>query len=175
MKKQWLICVVLLCGSLAAQGEGLLSSIWGKYADHPDFTVVNITPKMFKMMAALTANGKDAAELSAALNNLERLQVYTTEKEGAIHFSEVLKQVRQARSGFEELMSVREKGQQVFIFAKEAKSVISELILLVSEGKNFTLVCLKGDIDLEQVSRLTGVVRVDELEHLEKINNKNKK
>jgi hypothetical protein len=60
-------------------------------------------------------------------------------------------------------------------FTKEAGGKISELVMVMAGNEEFVLMTLFGEIDLKEMSKIGRAVKIDGLDNLEKIKDKDKK
>lgn len=170
-------------------------SLFDKYEDIDGVTSVIINQKMFSMLASFNVSTDDP-ETDDFLNmvkQLKSLKVLTTEDEA---ISEKLKSdVNKYLKGskLEELMRIKEGEQTIKFYVREGKDEnhVKELLMFVTGLKEITkdsnieingkkreietvLLTLTGDIDLREISKLTGDLNIPGGEHLEKASkNKN--
>jgi CII-binding regulator of phage lambda lysogenization HflD len=60
----------------------------------------------------------------------------------------------------------------VRFWTKENNGIINELLMLVGERNEFTMISFIGSIDLNKISKLSNKVKIDGMEHLKDIKNK---
>jgi hypothetical protein len=70
---------------------------------------------------------------------------------------------------YEELMSILEEGEQVWMYVREKNKEIVELVILVGGKEEFMLMSFCGVIDLKKISRLAKAVNVEGMEYLGKV------
>ncbi len=165
--KKLVLFVFVVSLALTAGAQNFVECFWQKYGEREDFTVVNISQKMLQMVA-LAADEKD----QALLKNLTGLKVITTEKQPEVYYTDAIKMLTEKEGNMEELMSVKEKEEDVRMFTREEKGIVSELVIIVKEKANFVLIGITGDIDLQQMAGLSKSLQVNGLEQLEKIQKK---
>lgn len=164
----------------------MAQDIFEKYSDNANVTYVNIKPKMFQMLAKIDIDTDDpeAKEYLDMVNSITSLKTIITE-EGAIS-KDLSTWVNSKASSLEELMEVKDDGTVIKFFVKEGKDEdhVKELLIFVNgisdrlEDANIeingkkrkfesVLVSLTGDINLNQVSKLTKKMDIPGGEHLE--------
>lgn len=169
----------------------MAQDIFAKYAENPEVTYVSIKPKMFQMLAKMDINTDDpeAQEYIEMVNSITSFKVITT-GDKAIS-SDVSKWVQSRKSSLEELMVVKDDGVNMTFYVKEGRDSdhVSEFLMFVDglgaitkeadinmNGKKrefeTVVVSLTGDIDLNQISKLTQKMNIQGGEHLEKKNKK---
>jgi hypothetical protein len=147
-----------------------ITRYFDKYLEDEHFTVVYITPKMFQMIARLDLKDKDAQDVKDVLKDLKGLRILQTDHNPQQHYKEVMTQFNAAE--YELLMTVRDKGENVRFWTKESNGLISELLMLVGDAKEFTLISFIGNIDLNKISKLANGTKIDGLEHLKDLKEK---
>lgn len=149
--------------------QDAISTHFGKYLDHQDFTSVYISPKLFKMVSKMDIADMDP-EVQEVISELDGLRILTSEKNTKSLYGEI-SQVLLSKN-FETLMTVKDNGEDVKFLIKESNDKISELLLLVNGTKEFVLMDFVGDIDLAKISKLAKSMDLQGIEHLDKIKKK---
>ena len=165
----------------------MAQDIFSKYSENPDVTYVSIKPKMFQMLAKMDINTDDpeAQEYINMVNSITSFKVITTGDKTIS--ADVSKWVQSRKSKLEELMEVKDDGVNMVFYVKEGKDEdhVSEFLMFVdglsakmkdvnieSNGKKrefeTVVLALTGDIDLNQISKLTQKMNIQGSEHLEK-------
>ncbi|OBX22310.1 MULTISPECIES: DUF4252 domain-containing protein [Bizionia] len=184
MKKYTLIFVLaLMMMPFASQAQ----DIFAKYSESPEVTYVSIKPKMFQMLAKMDINTDDpeSQEYINMVNSITSFKVIST-GDKAIS-ADVSKWVKSRKGGLEELMVVKDDGMNMTFYVKEGRDSdhVSEFLMFVDgigavtkdmdinmNGKKrefeTVVVSLTGDINLNQISKLTQKMNIPGGEHLEK-------
>jgi|SRR5690554_285268 len=165
----------------------MAQDIFTKYSDNPDVTYVSIKPKMFQMLAKMDINSDDpeAQEYIKMVNSITSFKVITTGSKTIS--SDVSKWVQSRKSALEELMEVKDNGVNMTFYVKQGRDEdhVSEFLMFVDglgavtkdmdvkmngEKREFetVVVSLTGDIDLNQISKLTKKMNIQGSEHLDK-------
>lgn len=162
-----LVAVMVMSGWIASA-----QSQFDKFEDIEGVTSVVVTQKAFSLMSKIGQDSDD--EYMELIKNINSLKVYATES------MEVAKQMESAAKSYlksanlEELMRVKDDGSNVAIYVKEGKSedFVKELFMFVkdsdSTSKESVIISLTGDIDLNQIAKLTEKMDLPGGEHLEK-------
>ncbi|GGG59466.1 hypothetical protein GCM10010976_32750 [Bizionia arctica] len=169
----------------------MAQDIFAKYSDNPEVTYVSIKPKMFQMLAKMDINSDDpeAQEYLDMVNSITSFKVITTGNKAIS--GDVTKWVQSHKNALEELMVVKDNGVNMTFYVKQGKDEdhVSEFLMFVDglsavtkdmdvnmngEKREFetVVVSLTGDIDLNQISKLTQKMNIQGAEHLEKKNKK---
>lgn len=167
--KNFIAILLCFCSvGIFAQSAGVSSYI-EKYGDSDDFTTITVNKKMFQMLATAASGDKEMdPDVREMINNLDELKILTTNSGVSGHYDAANKLVES--DGFEELMNVKDKGDNVRFMVKDSDggNIVDELVMLVS-GDEFVLLDFIGKIDLTKVAKLGKSINMGGLEHLEKI------
>ena len=169
IKKNILLLVMLLL-TPTIYGQ----SIFDSYANNDDVTLVSISPKMFKMLGKISISVDDleAREFIEMVNSINNFKVLvSSDKDIGIDMLNWVNQEVNNR-GLEELMTVKDKDVDVSFYVKNGKNVdhVKQLLMYVNGEKRETkstrlnikgitvesiLLLIEGDINLNQISKLT--------------------
>ncbi|WP_147676083.1 DUF4252 domain-containing protein [Algibacter pacificus] len=160
--------------------------VFDKYSDNPNVTYVSIKPKMFQMIAKMGINVDDA-EARAYMDMVKSITSFKTMiTDNKTIAADLGKWVKSRSSALEELMEVKDDGTNVNFYVKEGKDAdhVKELLIFVNgidkymeEGIEIggeerkietVVVSLTGDIDLNEISKLTDKMNIPGGKHLEK-------
>jgi len=162
-----LVTVLVMSGWIANAQEQ-----FEKFEDIDGVTSVVVTQKAFSLMSKIGSESDE--EYMDLIKNIESLRVFATES------AEVAIQMEKAATSYlksanlEKLMTVKEDGSNITIYVKEGKSedFVKELFMFVKDSdktsKESVIISLTGDIDLNQIAKLTDKMDLPGGEHLEK-------
>jgi len=167
--------LTLFALTLLLTSTAMAQDIFSKYSDDSKVTYISIKPKMFQLLAKMDidTDDKEAQQYIEMVNSITSFKtLMTSDKTIASDFT---KYVSGASKKLEELMKVKDDGVVMTFYVKEGKDEdhVSELLMFVDgltgitseadvniNGKKRTLesvvISLTGDIDLNQVSKLTS-------------------
>ena len=166
--------------------SGFAQDIFEKYSDNSDVTFVSIKPKMFQMIAKMGINEGDP-EAKAYMDMVKSITSFKTiVTDNKTISSDISKWVKSRSSALEELMEVKDEGSEVKFYVKEGKDSnhVKELLIFVN-GLNkviketvevngqqrrieTVIVSLTGDINLNEISKLTEKMNIPGGNHLDK-------
>ncbi|WAC03175.1 DUF4252 domain-containing protein [Lacinutrix neustonica] len=189
MKKSLIVfAFAILLMPLTAMAQ---SDIFAKYSGNDDVTYVSIKPKMFQMLAKMDieTDDADAQEFLKMVNSITSFKTMATDNK--MIASDIKKWVSGRYGALEELMEVKDNGMVVKFYVKEGKDQdhVAELLMFVNgldavmkdndisiNGKKRSLetvvISFTGDIDLNQISKLTKKFDLPGGEELDKKKNK---
>ncbi len=171
MKKIFL-SFTALCLTLMMQAQsGPVEEMFNKYSEKPGFTVVSISSKMFSMFANKDTEKKDADEIINRLKSIKILSVEDSLLNKNLNFySELSKKLD--LSVYEELMVVKEGPDITKFLIKQTGNTISELLVITGGPGGNSLISIKGDLNLKNISDLSKSLDMQELKSLDKIEKK---
>jgi len=170
--KKWLFLLpLLLLGAGAFAQEDAIGQFFGKYVDDPRFTVISVSPRMFRLMSKVRWDSVPG-DLKQTVANLHSFRVLSTDATPLKFYKEALALID--RKQYEELISVRSGGSKdnVRFMVKENGDKISELLMIAADEDGFTLMSFVGDIDLNKLSRLSADMDIKGMDNLKNYKHK---
>ena len=183
MKTKLLVLVIAFLLPLTAITQ---NDVFEKYSDNTDVTYVNIKPKMFQMIAKMGINEGDP-EAKAYMDMVKSITSFKTiMTDNKTISADISKWVKSHSGSLEELMQVKDNGSEVKFYVKEGKDSnhVKELLIFVNgidkvinesvdiNGQQrrieTVIVSLTGDINLNEISKLTEKMNIPGGSHLEK-------
>lgn len=170
MKKLILIVVMTGLNAAAFAQYDVITKFFGKYADDESFTQVTISSKMFNLFTNMEASTPEDKEVLDAISKLKGLRILAKEdaRDARALYKEAFSLI--PVKDYEELMTVRDKDNDMKFLIKENGGKISELLMVMGGNDDFMILSLIGDIDLKQVSRIgkkMNVSGLDQLRHMD--------
>ena len=162
-----LVAVLVMSGWIASA-----QSQFDKFEDIDGVTSVVVTQKAFSLMSKIGSESDE--EYMELIKNIESLRVFATES------AEVALQMEKAAASYlksanlEKLMTVKEEGSNIAIYVREGKSedYVKELFMFVRDSEKTSqesvIISLTGDINLNQIAKLTEKMDLPGGEHLGK-------
>ena len=155
--------------SLTVKGQ----SIFERFADYDDVSLVSISPKMFKMLGQLSISLDDpeAQEYIDMVSSIENFKVLISGNDEVTAAMSKWAAEQLSSKDLEELMTIKDADADVAFYVKSGKSDdrVEKLIMYVNgvnpeimkdsplgERPVETIILLiEGNIDLKQISKLT--------------------
>ena len=151
-----------------------IDAMFNKYSEKEGFTVVSISSKMLGMFANHDAESKDADNIISRLKSIKILSVEDSTLNINLNFySELAK--RLDMSVYEELMTVKEGPDITKFLIRQTGNTISELLVITGGPGGNSLISIKGDLDMKNISTLSDQIGIKDLKGLEKIDDKSQK
>jgi uncharacterized protein DUF4252 len=168
IKHTILLLPLLLLGAGAFCQEDAIGQFFGKYIDDPRFSVVSVSPKMFRLLSKVNWD-TIPSDLRQTVTHLHSMRILSTESTPAAFYKEALTLID--RKEYEELITVRSGGDIVRFMTKEQGGIVRELLMITVDDSEFLLMSLVGDIDLDRLSRLStemGIKGMDKLKNVKR-------
>lgn len=170
-----LMVLVAVPSSLLAQEQSPIDKVFSKYAGQEKFTTVSIGKELFQMMMQMEMGDdpEKSEEMKSMMGQLESLKVVSFEdtlnKARAVSLYNEFSALYPAAT-YKELMSVKENGKDIrFITRQDPNGKILELVMLMKEDSQATVLSLTGKIDLATVSKLSKGMKIDGMEKLQQM------
>lgn len=137
-----------------------VTRFFSDYADDQRFTKVSISGSMFQLANHIDAENADEQELKDAISKIEGMIVLVCDSCTGNEKAMFNGFESRLNSEFEELMTVKEGTSEVRFSIRENSGKIKELLIAVGEANEFVLVDIWGEIDLNQVKKITESMNV---------------
>ena len=169
--KKTLILILLIITSSWLSGQ----SIFERYANNDDVTLVSISPNMFKMLGQMSLSLEDpeAQEYLEMVTSINNFKVLVSSDQGISN--EMLNWVNQQvlKQDLDELVSIKDQVTDITFYVKEGKKedYVEQLLMYVNEKVNSGIekpnlnikgieikaivMLLEGNINLNKISKLT--------------------
>ena len=164
-----LLIVLLLLGTSAFAQDDAIGKFFGKYVDDPKFTVISVSPRMFRLLSKVKWD-TIPADLKQTVTGLTSLRILSTDVTPEHYFKEALTLIDHKE--YEELITVRSTKDNVRFMVKGPGDKISELLMLMEDNDGFTLMSFVGDIDIDKLSRLSADMGIKGMEDLKNTKHK---
>ncbi len=144
MKRYYIIILLLSFCSLAfAQ-----SSDFDKFSDMKGVTSIHVSKTMLQMMSKTETKGTTLNSLAPKMESLSifsggEAEVIARMKEGLSFLNK--------KNGYEELMRLKEKGEDARIFIKKQNGGATEYALLTETASSFHITVITGTLTLEEI------------------------
>ena len=171
MKKIFL-SFTALCLTLMIQAQSNpVDEMFNRYSEKHGFTVVSISSKMFSLFANKEADNKDADNV---INRLKSIKILTVEdsllNKNLNFYTELSKKLD--LSVYEELMVVKTGPDITKFLIKQSGNTISELLVVKGGPGGNSLISIKGELNLKNISDMSKSIDIQELKSLDQIKKK---
>jgi predicted lactoylglutathione lyase len=174
MKRLLLFVAGILLAVILKAQTSAVDEMFNKYSERDGFTVVTISSKMFSMFANQDAENNDADDLVRRLKSIRILSVEDSLLNRSINFYTELGR-KLNLSVYEELLVVKEGKDVTKFLIRQNGNMISELLVITGGPGGNSLISIKGEFELRNIQELSNTVGIQELNSLNKLDNKKPK
>jgi len=170
--KKFFLSFTALCLTMMMQAQSNpVDEMFNKYSEKQGFTVVSISSKMFSLFANKDPENKDADNVINKLKSIKILSVEDSLLNKNLNFySELSKKLD--LSVYEELMVIKEGPDITKFLIKQNGNIISELLVVKGGPGGNSLISIKGELNLKNISDMSKSLDMQELKSLDKIQKK---
>lgn len=160
-----IICIAMLyLPTITFAQSKAIESFYNKYKGQEDISKVELKGWVLRLAAKFT-DEDDAGEL---VRKVTKLRLLNMENGNLVSRSELGHLVKAVQADhFEDLMQIREDGDDIRIMIREQGDAVTDILVLISGEDGFTLLSLEGKMRFKDIQNLT--IDVDGGEHLEKV------
>jgi len=157
MKKILMTLVLLIPLWVMAQDNSPIDKLFNKYANREGFTTVNISGKLLSFASKFDESKSKETAMLEKLSGIRILSVEDKELNKGLNFYNELEADGFFKNhNYEVLMEVTEKDEIVRFYGRAGeKGKLSELLMVVG-GNDNTLISIRGVIDPDDISKITG-------------------
>ncbi len=147
--------------------------LFDKYAGKPGFTTVDISEKLFQLIASATRDTE--ADLYESVGEISGVKILVYED--TLNTANIKELYNEAEmlipAGMEELMNIDSEGDKVRLFVRESfENIIEHLFMLVGSTEEFVLIDIFGKINLSKLSKISDTIDIEGFDNLKKIEDK---
>lgn len=167
--KSLVLALVMFPIMLSAQSSSI-DKLFDKYSGQDGFTSVNISKSMFAFFAKMEGvEDSEFNKMQEVIDNLDGLKILSCDSKDSRRLEEFRNGVNNMlkTNKFEELMVMKESGNEVRFMTRNVGQNIVELLLIASEEDDVAVISFFGIIDLQAISRLSKTIKINGMEKLE--------
>lgn len=166
MKNLMFLLLFSFFGTSAFAQIDAIEKYFDKYMDDENFSVVYVSPKMFKMVSKVIDEDTND-EVADVIKDLKGLRILKTSINSKAFFKDAKSKIN--TNEYELLMTARDNGQNIEFFTKESGDIISELLLMIGGDEDFVLMSFVGDINLNKVAKLAKTLDIEGADYLKEL------
>jgi len=151
MKRVLLILWISLI-SVSVCAQDFASRFLESHKPDTNLTCVTISPKMMEKVMDLDVENED--KLMDMISKLKSMQLLTTQVNGQKYYKEALGVLEKNSDRFEQFLSFEDKSENFQIMVRKKRNAIIELVMLMREDDNFTVINFTGNMSKDFIARL---------------------
>jgi hypothetical protein len=161
--KKLVVLIICMVPFLVMAQKSPVDKLFSKYANKEGLTTVNISGALLGFASQLDKTSPEADFLS----KLEGVRILSVDDDDLNESLDFYKELEAdgffKNHNYQVLMEVTEKDEVVRFYAKDAGGGKFSELLLVVGGDNNALISIRGLIDPENISKITGALDIDVL------------
>jgi hypothetical protein len=167
MKKSMLITLAMFL-SISVFSQDVVQRFFQEMNADENVTKVSISSKMFELFMHIDGETDDEKELLETVSKLKGMKILIKEEmaDGKGLYAEA---ITRPSAEYEVLLTVEDNDEDMTFFIREENGRIAELVMIAGGESNFIVLSLLGEIDLNQISKLSRSMNIEGMENLEKI------
>ena len=163
-----LFFMVCLLFTTFTYAQNFIEDNYAHFLDRDDITRVQVGERMFNIAATLTkdAENREAHDLVSKIKSFDLISIEKLSNPQS-EFKAGLAKLK----GFEELVRIKDKENNIAIMVDESNEIIHELVGIIAADSEFVVFDLVGEIDLNEISKLTSKLQDENLGKIQGISN----
>ena len=158
--KKIVFIIALIFSVTLTQAQSLLGEFQKKYQNREGVNSVTLSGDLFKFSSSILkySGDKDSETLSRICSGINSMYVLNMEEQHFDHMDDELKNLKNdlSKSNLNLLMTVKERNETVEVYSgMKNEEMINGLVLFIRKDREFTLLEIKGNIHLKDLSVLT--------------------
>jgi hypothetical protein len=168
MKKT--IMIILILGfyyPIFSQSRAIME-FHEKFKDNSKYFSLKIEGGILKGLSNVETDDADTKDLMNVISKIEAIDIHSINRAEAKFDDDDLKEFSRKikKENFEDLLVVKNENSQTNFMIKESKGKVSDLLMMVDEADEFTVINISGNIDLNTISSLSKSINFKGSEHL---------
>jgi len=168
INKYTLACFFLgIAFSVSAQD--MVGSFVDKHERDDNLEIITIGKKMMDTLYSLISDNPDLKE---AIKGLETIRIVSSKDEDLDkEYYNSARELLSKSKGLEEFFSTSEENKEITVMIRKSKGLVKELILLSEQPEGFSLISIKGTINLDVLLKYSETLNIKELDRLRSVKN----
>lgn len=167
MKKNILLAAAMMM-SFVTFSQDVIERYFKDMNNDEQVTKVSISSKMFELFMHIDSQEESEKDLLETVSKLKGMKILI--KEEVANGEQLYKSaIKKPNADYEVLMTVEDDDEDLTFFIREENGIITELVMIAGGKENFVLLSLIGEIDLNQIAKLSRSMNIEGMDNLEKI------
>ncbi|MBL4661947.1 MAG: DUF4252 domain-containing protein [Alcanivoracaceae bacterium] len=163
--KKLLVTLILSLSFTAINAKSFIDEVTSVVGSDPQVNI-NLSTSIIKTILAFS-DDKDANDLNTVLKGLDKIRVSVYELDNNKNTQKLTKLIKSkvddlSAKGYEQIVTVREKDEMVYIIAKIKDHYLEDaMIVVMEEGDELVIISMEGVVDLQQLAQISDHFDVD--------------
>lgn len=175
MIKKILVALLLICPLLLQAQGTALTDFYDKYSGQEGYTSVYVTRYTFELFKKIE-NAQEGKDFDEVVTKLKAIKILAPDSVTHVASNrQFLADLRAAlpRNQYKDLMIVKDGRETISFMIKEEGPKISEFVMTIEGDGTPFLLFLEGDIDLNELAKLSRTIDINGFQHLDKLKDRN--
>lgn len=146
--KVLIIGMLFLLSATVVQAQDIM---FDKFSNDRNISTVYVSKALLKMMPEMDMGG---ANVKGLANKLEQIEIYSSENKDAVKMMKLETESMKTNKAYEVLMSVKDGDENVVFYAQKDRDNFKDLIMLVTEPNEFTIIRIVGNFTAEDIQKV---------------------
>lgn len=163
--KNLLMTLLLTLSITSVNAQSFIDEITSAVGTSPEVNI-NLNASLIRTILAFS-NDADANEAKKVMEELNKIRVSVFDLNGNNNSKNISKLIKSkihqlSSSGYEQIVTVKEKDELVYIIAKvEGELLQDAMIVVMEEDDELVIISMEGQIDLKQIAQISDHFDVD--------------
>lgn len=127
------------------------NKMFDKFSNEKNISIVYVSKALLNMMPNMDMGG---ANVKGLAGKLDQIEIYTSENKDAMKMMKSETESMRTNKAYEVLMSVKEGDENTVFYAQKDKDKFKDLVMLVSEPNEFTIIRIMGSFTAEDIQKV---------------------
>jgi len=138
--------------SVSVCAQDFASRFLESHKHDTNLNCVTISPNMMEKVMNLDVHNED--KMMDMISKLKSMQMLTTQVNGQKYYKEALSVLEKNSGRFVSFLTFDDKSENFQIMVRKKKDAIIELVMLMREDDNFTVINFTGNMSKDFIARL---------------------
>lgn len=138
--------------SVSVCAQDFASRFLESHKPDTNLNCVTISPNMMEKVMNLDVQNED--KMMDIISKLKSMQMLTTQVNGQKYYKEALSVLEKNSGRFVSFLTFDDKSENFQIMVRKKKDAIIELVMLMREDDNFTVINFTGNMSKDFIARL---------------------
>lgn len=169
MRRIIYLLVVMLIPYAGFSQESLSSKLRNQFEDCEGCTMVSIKKLMFDLF--LQVDNEMDPQAKEMLGNLNEILILELDPDDLGGVAEMTRKITKLlpEKDYEEIMEMKDGDENIQFLVRRKGKAVAEFVMYIHEGDEATLICLDGDLDLDNLGALSGSMNLPGFEKLDSL------
>lgn len=163
--KKLLILLLLILNLSSANAKSFIDEVTRLVGSSPEVNI-NLGTGILKFILAFS-DDQDARDARKVMKGLDKIRVSVFELDNNSNTHKLGNLIKSkisslSKKGYEQLVTIRDKEEMVYIVAKVKKQFLQDAMIIVMDGEDeLVIISMEGEVDMQQLAQISSHYDVD--------------